>query len=589
MAAPNAPRPRGSAPAATEMESTHVPAAPAMDETNISATGGDLEATAVPNRVSSPGKSQTGRSASGVPGSSRAPAEGMPIGPQGRAQIGDYRLIKKLGQGGMGEVFLAHQITLDRQAALKVLAKHLADKPDFVKRFYREARAMAKIDHPQTVRVFAVDEDDGIHYVAMEFIDGKSLQGWMEQLGRFSVGDAVHVTLRCAEALQQAHQMNMVHRDIKPDNIMLTSRGQVKVADFGLAKALDDEEMSMTQSGTGLGTPYYMAPEQARNAKHVDGRSDIYALGITLYHFLTGKLPFGGNSAMEVVLAKEQGRFVSARKLNPEVPERLDLIIDKMIAKEPSQRFQNFGEVIRLLSGLGLESPSLSFIDSPDKGNAPAPVTATSRTVPTLNRSTAASMPPATSAKLAQTQSARGTPTAAAARTQVSEPLETQWQVEFRKPDGEKTVVRWGTSQVLTALRSGNIDNRAKVKKDAAAAFMPIAQFPEFATTVQGLLLKKSADKKATKTKKFLLHYRWHELLYAIKKWLWGLFSSVMGIVSFLLYLAILAGIGYGAYWYWTQYGTQHLNQAKQAIQNAQPAQPAPSTPAAPAAQPPAP
>ncbi|OYW12386.1 MAG: serine/threonine protein kinase, partial [Planctomycetales bacterium 12-60-4] len=285
-----------------------------LDETVIPEAGdASLEGTVVPSRSavaqsstgkSQAGRSQAGRSVSGVPGSSRAPAEGMPIGPQGRSQLGDFRLIKKLGQGGMGEVFLAHQITLDRQAALKVLAKHLADNQDFVKRFYREARAMAKIDHPQAVRVFAVDEDDGVHYVAMEFIDGKSLQGWLDKLGRFSVGDAVHVTLRCAEALQQAHAMNMVHRDIKPDNIMLTSRGQVKVADFGLAKALDDEEMSMTQSGTGLGTPYYMAPEQARNAKHVDGRSDIYALGITLYHFLTAKLPFTGNSAMEVVLAK---------------------------------------------------------------------------------------------------------------------------------------------------------------------------------------------------------------------------------------------------------------------------------------------
>ncbi len=581
MAAPNAPRPRGTAPAATDLESTHVPPVPSMDETNISATGGDLEATAVPSRSSAPGKSQTGRSASGVPGSSRAPAEGLPIGPQGRTQLGDYRLIKKLGQGGMGEVFLAHQITLDRQAALKVLAKHLADKPDFVKRFYREARAMAKIDHPQTVRVFAVDEDDGVHYVAMEFIDGKSLQGWMEKLGRFTVGDAVHVTLRCAEAMQQAHQMNMVHRDIKPDNIMLTSRGQVKVADFGLAKALDDEEMSMTQSGTGLGTPYYMAPEQARNAKHVDGRSDIYALGITLYHFLTGKLPFSGNSAMEVVLAKEQGRFVSARRINPDVPERLDLIIDKMIAKDPVQRFQNFGEVIRMLGGLGLESPSLSFIDAPDKVSGPAPVTSTSRTVPTLNRSTAASTPSATSAKLSQT--AKSVPSPAAARTQVSEPTETQWQVEFRKPDGLKTVVRWGTSQVLAALRSGNIDNRAKVKKDAAGAFTPIAQFSEFALTVQGLLLKKEADKKATKTRKFLSNYRWHELLYAVKRWFWGLFSSLMGIVSFVLYLAVIAGIAYGGYWYWMHYGQQQL---KQAIQNAQPA---PVAPAAPAAQPPAP
>lgn len=545
------PRPRKPAPPAAALDATQPHAATPGELESTVVPGGDLEATMVPpnaDRTVVPAEAtQAGKGTTRVPGSSKAPAEGAAIGPQGRAQLGDFRLIRKLGQGGMGEVFLAHQITLDRPAALKVLAKHLADNDDFVKRFYREARAMAKVDHPQTVRVFAVDEDAGVHYVAMEFIDGKSVQDWLNKLGRFSVGDAVHITLRCAEALHQAHAINLVHRDIKPDNIMLTSKGQVKVADFGLAKALDDEEMSMTQSGTGLGTPYYMAPEQARNAKHVDGRSDIYALGITLYHFLTGELPFVGNSAMEVVLAKEKGRCESPRKKNPEVSERLELIIDKMIAKDPAQRFQTCDEVIRMLAGLGLESPSLSFIDAPDKVVARAnPSTASKTSMP---------RPAAASGRSPALKSGGPSASAAAAKTQVPEPTETQWMVEFRKPDGQKTVVRWGTSQILNALRSGTIDNRAKAKKDGGTSFAPVAHYPEFAQTVQGLLIKQQADKKGGQTKKLLQNYRRQEFFYGMKKWFRGLFSNVMGLVSFLLYLAVLAGLAYGAWWAWNTYG----------------------------------
>ena len=150
---------------------------------------------------------------------------------------------------------------------------------------------MAKLDHSNVVKVYAVDSFKGLHFAAIEYVDGKSVQDWLDQEEKFSVADAVHLTIAAAEGLKHAHDLNMVHRDIKPDNILLTSRGVVKVADFGLAKVLD-EDVSMTQSGTGLGTPLYMAPEQARSAKTVDQRSDIYALGATLYHMLTGTLPF---------------------------------------------------------------------------------------------------------------------------------------------------------------------------------------------------------------------------------------------------------------------------------------------------------
>jgi serine/threonine-protein kinase len=471
---------------------------------------------------------------------------GNPVGPNGRSELGDFRIVKKLGQGGMGEVFLAHQTSLDRPAALKVLARHLCEKEDFVKRFYREARAMAKIDHPNAVRVFAVDQADGVHFVAMELVDGKSLQDWLNKLGKLSVGDALHIALRAAEALEAAHRMNMVHRDIKPDNIMLTSRGQVKVSDFGLAKALDDEEMSMTQSGTGLGTPYYMAPEQARNAKYVDGRSDIYALGVTLYHFLTGQLPFTGNSAMEVLIAKEKSQPPSIRKHCPEVPDKVDLIVGKMIAKDPNQRFKDFSEVIKTISGLGLDSPSLSFINAPDK----IVVAMSSATNAAAARSQPKVAPPA-----ATTSKAAAASTASAAGPG-------EWIIQYKNKDGRPTVVKWSTQQVLGALRSGTIDNTAKGKRSAAESLMPLAQFAEFEKTIQGLLIKQRTDKKGSEAKKLYDEYGKQEFWWKVKKRFKGLTSSAMGLVTLVVYLGIVAGVLYGGYWAWMTYGREKLQAA---------------------------
>ncbi|MGD9856658.1 MAG: serine/threonine protein kinase, partial [Planctomycetaceae bacterium] len=281
-------------------------------------------------------------------------------------RLGDFEIRKQLGQGGMGKVYLAHQISLDRDCALKVMSHELAEKPGFVDRFIREARAMAKLDHPHVVKCYAVDEQEGKHFVAMELIDGQSMQDWLDELEALSVEDALHVILICADALEHAHSLNMIHRDIKPDNILVTKTGVVKVADLGLAKALDDD-MSMTQSGTGLGTPHYMPPEQARDAKHVDARCDIYALGCTLYHFVTGKLPFAGDSVIALIKNKELGQFTSARRVNSQVPQRLDLIIDKMMAKDPKHRYGSCAEVIRDIESLNLAGASLSFIEADSK------------------------------------------------------------------------------------------------------------------------------------------------------------------------------------------------------------------------------
>src|SRR5262245_50037597 len=226
----------------------------------------------------------------GIPPPQPEPGQAAGSPPQRKEKItalGDFRLVRKLGEGGMGAVYQAHQISLDRPAAVKVMAKHLASKPDLVERFYREARLMARLDHPNIVRSYGVGEAHGMYYLAMEFVDGGSVSFHLKRVGKFSVGDALHIILACARALAHAHEQTIIHRDIKPDNVLLSKAGVVKLADLGLAKALE-EDLDLTRTGIGAGTPYYMAPEQAANAKQADVRSDIYSLGCMLYLFLTG-------------------------------------------------------------------------------------------------------------------------------------------------------------------------------------------------------------------------------------------------------------------------------------------------------------
>ncbi|MBS0203377.1 MAG: serine/threonine protein kinase [Planctomycetes bacterium] len=458
-------------------------------------------------------------------------------GKKGLTHLGKYKLQKKLGQGGMGEVYLAEDTKLGRSAAVKVLSKQLAGKADFVQRFHREARAMAKLNHENAVSVYDVDEDHGFHFVAMEFVDGMSMQKWMDQLGKLPIGDALHVVLRCAEALQVAHDQNMIHRDIKPDNIMLTSKGKVKVADFGLAKAAD-EDLSMTQTGTGLGTPYYMAPEQARNAKYVDCRTDVYAVGITLYYFLTGKLPFSGDSVLEIITNKEKGLFPPARRLNPEVPERLDLMIDKMIARDVNVRCKDCAEVIKLLTSLGLESPSLSFIDAPDK----VVQTAAGAAPTARGNTTQAAAPRSTVVGRTSAQDA--------ARTQPKVNAEQQWIVQYRTSQGKDTIVRLTTMQILQGLKGGSIDQKARAKKNVADQFMPLGYFPEFEKTVEGRVIKDKADQKAGDMKSL---YKDIERQYDRRgwnRWFRNLVSGTFGMISLIIWLTVVFGGIFAIYYF---------------------------------------
>ena len=350
--------PPASAPTAGQLDVTQ---APPLEAAALGATGAfDPPADALLGTRATPGKTDVGAlnadatqgaggldqtQDSGVQGSNADIMPGQDADEENlRTSLRDFRLIKKLGEGGMGKVYKAQQISLDRVVAVKVPFKHLAKDASFVQRFYREARIMARLDHPHILRCFSVGEESGWHYLAMEFIDGASMQNWLEKLGKLSIRDALHVALATAHALQHAHEQDMIHRDIKPDNILVTNKGVVKVADMGLAKVLTDD-LSLSRTGTGAGTPHYMAPEQARDAKHVDNRCDIYALGCMLYCFLGGKPPFSAETYMELILAKEKGKYPPIRRLNPEVPERLELMIDKAIANKPEVRVQDLRRI----------------------------------------------------------------------------------------------------------------------------------------------------------------------------------------------------------------------------------------------------
>lgn len=260
----------------------------------------------------------------------------------------------------MGAVYLAHQTSAERTVALKVLDRELAARANYLARFLREAETMVRMIHPDVVRCHAVGESNGFHFIVMEFVDGYNTAQLLPRLGgRMAVPDALHVVRRTAEVLRFAHEQHIVHRDIKPQNIMITPRRQVKIGDLGLAKPTD-QDLSLTDSGTGIGTPHYMPPEQMRNAKHADARSDLYALGCVLYDLITGVPPFPGDSVMDVLHAKEDGIFPPARRLNWEVPDHLDLILRRLLASDPSKRYQKASELLHDLDQLHLIPNQLS-------------------------------------------------------------------------------------------------------------------------------------------------------------------------------------------------------------------------------------
>ena len=475
-------------------------------------------------------------------------------------QIGDFKILKKLGQGGMGTVYLGHQVSLDRPCAIKVLSKEMAAKPGFVERFVREARSMAKINHPNVVGCYHVGDEKGLHFIAVELMDGRSMQDWLDDQQKLTIPDAVLVTLVCSEALAHAHGLNLIHRDIKPDNILVTKAGIIKVSDLGLAKAVDDEDMSMTQSGTGLGTPHYMPPEQARNAKHVDQRCDIYALGVTLYHFLTGQLPFAGDSVTQLILNKEKGQFSRVRKACPECPEKLDLIVDKMMAKNPDHRYKTFMEVIRDLEAGGWAGESLSFITSDKKA-----VVRRSAGPPTMASGPAGRANSASLNKAAAAMPSVGmTSMADAERARPAASLDGNFYVRTVGDNGKPKIGKMTVGQVLAAMRTDKLDPKSQASPTSNGPFLPLAQIPVFEGEASRMLTRM---KTKVRGQSLASEYSKLEKQYNRRKW-WEMLSrfkdGTLGFVGLLAYLAAIGVIIVTLYLYgWPFVKETFLNQMK--------------------------
>ena len=205
-------------------------------------------------------------------------------------RFGAYEVLEELGAGGMGNVYRAKNVTLERIVALKTLAPQFATDEGFVQRFLKEARAAARLNHQNIVQIYDFGCEEGVYYLAMEYVDGQSLRTLLKRRGRFSERDALALIRQAVRALAVAHAEGLVHRDIKPDNLMLTAKGELKLVDLGIAKRVD-EEQGMTQTGQAVGTPQYISPEQIRGARDIDARADIYSLGATFYQLITGHAP----------------------------------------------------------------------------------------------------------------------------------------------------------------------------------------------------------------------------------------------------------------------------------------------------------
>jgi len=261
-------------------------------------------------------------------------------GAKGAQTLGGFEIIGKLGQGGMGAVFLARQISMDRQVALKVLPQRLAKNKEFVERFVREAHAAARLSHVNIVQAIDVGHDSGYYYFAMEYVDGSNLRAVLDQHGRLPEANALRTVHQLAVALNYAHTTaGIIHRDVKPENVLITGDGVPKLTDLGLVRGVGRADSSLTKAGVALGTPNYISPEQVRGEADLDGRTDVYSLGATLFHLLTGRPPFEGGTPAEVMAKHLTEPVPDAHSVNPEVSTAAAAICRKAMTKDREQRY----------------------------------------------------------------------------------------------------------------------------------------------------------------------------------------------------------------------------------------------------------
>ena len=253
--------------------------------------------------------------------------------------LGDFQVERLLGRGGMGEVYLATQVSLNRPVALKVLRPDFLTRPAYLDRFESEAMAVAKLNHPNIVHVYAMGRIDQVHYIAMEYVEGTNLRDYIRKKGTVELPLALSIMKQTAQAIGAAGEAGLIHRDVKPENLLMTRRGRVKVADFGLCRDLGDD-LNLTQEGVTMGTPLYMSPEQAQGHP-LDHRSDLYSMGVTFYYMLAGVPPFHADSAVALALkhVREVPRSLLAHRA--EIPIEIDRLVMKLMAKDPADRYQS--------------------------------------------------------------------------------------------------------------------------------------------------------------------------------------------------------------------------------------------------------
>jgi hypothetical protein len=261
-------------------------------------------------------------------------------------RIGGYEVISRLGKGQMGSVYKARQISLDRILALKVLPTRLAGDKRYLQRFLREAKAAGRLNHPNIVTAVDFGESNGLYYYAMDFVDGVNVRDILEEEGKLGEDEALAIALQIGRALEHAHENNIVHRDIKPENIMLDSEGRARLCDLGLAREAN-EDGALTQAGIVLGTPYYVSPEQAEGRRDLDTRSDMYSLGVTLFHMVTGRVPFQGNTGPAIMVKHISDKMPDPREFNPALSNGTVQLIKKMTAKKREQRYQTPAEMVK--------------------------------------------------------------------------------------------------------------------------------------------------------------------------------------------------------------------------------------------------
>src|SRR5262245_52888570 len=338
--------------------------------------------------------------------------------------IGNYELLEKIAEGGMGAIYKGRHRTTGQIVALKVMPPGMAHNKVLLKRFEQEFRAASRLDHPNIVRAIDYGDTGSSPYLVMEFVDGESLGAKLDREGRMAEGDAIRLIVQVAQGLHRAHKLGLIHRDVKPDNILVTADGQAKLADLGLVKEVETD-LNLTRTGRGLGTPHFMAPEQFRNAKNANPRCDIYSLGATLYMMVTTELPFRSSGPLDAWMKKINNDLTPPRKFVPDLPERTEWAILRAMNPDKESRPLTCREFVEDLTG----------------------------------------------------HSTRRVPT-----TDSSAPIAELWYLVYRDDEGVTHTVKGTTSAIRRSLREGLLGDASNVRaaRSKVGPFEPMRGYPEF-------------------------------------------------------------------------------------------------------------